>query len=299
MSVVVNTPHSHIGHALVQRLLAAGTAVTVISRDAERGAALAAQGARVVVGALDDAATLTDAFTGADQIFWLTPPNYRPDFMDWAGATAGLAATTAHDQGVRRVVILSSVGAQNRDTPGHLGPVGALLTVEQTFQAALDNVLVLRPAFFMENLLRDVPTLLNPGALFTVAALDVGFPMVATADIALRAGDVLLDPTWSGHHHRGVHGARNVTYQELAGVLSEALGRPIQAIQVSMDQARGGMAAAGMPPFMVDMFANMYAGFQDGRMAPAEPRDAFSTTPTDINQFARTVLAPAFHAAQG
>jgi len=31
-------------------------------------------------------------------------------------------------------------------------------------------------------------------------------------------------------------------------------------------------------------------------MDPAEPRDAASTTPTEIGQFARTVLAPALEA---
>ena len=78
MSIVVNTPHSHIGRIIVDQLLAAGAAVTVISRDAERAAPLAARGARVVIGSIDDPATLDAAFEGADQLFRLTHPNFVP-----------------------------------------------------------------------------------------------------------------------------------------------------------------------------------------------------------------------------
>ena len=179
---------------------------------------------------------------------------------------------------------------------GHLGPVGLLLTIEEAFRAAVPHVLALRPAFFMENLLRDLPTLQGPGALFTVAPIDAPFPMVATRDIGQRAAEALLDPSWSGHQYRGVHGPHDITYRQIADAISAAIGRPIQAIQVTLDQAKAGMAQAGLPPFVVELYGNLYAGFIDGRLAPAEPRDAFSTTATDIETFVREVLAPAFQA---
>lgn len=294
MSIVVNTPHSHIGRIIVDQLLAAGAAVTVISRDAERAAPLAARGARVVIGSIDDPATLDAAFEGADQLFWLTPPHFVPHQAQYIAGLADLLNSKA--RGLRRVVVLSSTGAHNRDTEGHLGPVGLLLTIEEAFRAAVPHVLALRPAFFMENLLRDLPTLQGPGALFTVAPIDAPFPMVATQDIGQRAAEALLDPSWSGHQYRGVHGPHDITYRQIADAISAAIGRPIQAIQVTLDQAKAGMAQAGLPPFVVELYGNLYAGFIDGRLAPAEPRDAFSTTATDIETFAREVLAPAFHA---
>lgn len=293
MSIVVNTPNGHIGRALALHLLDAGAPLTVISRDAERVADLAARGARVVVGSIEDEATLDAAFAGAEQLFWLTPPAYRPGFRPWVAALAGRVAARAAAHGIGRVVVLSSVGAHNRDTEGHLGPVGAMLDVEDAFRAAVPSVLALRPAFFMENLLREVDTLRATGSFFTVVPADVAFPMVATADIARRAADALLDPTWAGAVYRGVHGPRDVSYGELARLTAAATGQPVQAVQVTLDQARGAMAQAGLPDFMVQLMGDMYAGFEDGRMSPAEPRDAFSTTSTDVADFIQAQLAPA------
>jgi uncharacterized protein YbjT (DUF2867 family) len=293
MSIVINTPNGNIGRALAGHLLDAGARVTVISRDAARVSALAERGARVVLGSIEDEATLDAAFAGGEQLFWLTPPAYRPGFAAWVQETAERAARRAAAGGIGRVVVLSSVGAHNRDTEGGLGPVGALLDVEDAFRAAVGDVLALRPAFFMENLLRELDTLKATGCLFTVAPLDARFPLVATADIARRAADALLDPAWSGHVQRGVHGPRDESWETIAQAIAAASGREVAPTRVTLEQAGAAMAAGGAPDFVVALMTGLYAGFADGRMAPAEPRDAFSTTPTSIQDFARQHLAPA------
>jgi short-subunit dehydrogenase len=50
MSIVINTPTSHIGSKLAARLLDAGEKVTVTSRDKKKVEDLAKRGARVVEG---------------------------------------------------------------------------------------------------------------------------------------------------------------------------------------------------------------------------------------------------------
>lgn len=294
MSIVINTPNGNIGRPLALSVLAAGRPLTVISRTADKAADLVKRGARLVEGSTDDAAVLDRALAGAETLFWLTPPAFRPDFISWAGETARAAAQAVKKHGVKRVVVLSSVGAQHG--PG-TGPVGALLAVEEAFKAVCPNVTILRPGFFMENFLRDVGTLAKTGSLFMPMPRDKAVPMVAVADIAAKSAEVLLDPNWKGHRYVGIHGPAHVKYADLEPILTEALGRPVRYVQVTMDDVRKGMAGAGMPAWMVDLFAEMYGAVIDGRMNPAEPRSPETTTPTTLAKWAREVLKPALEQA--
>lgn len=294
MSIVVNTPSGNIGRALVQRLLDARQQVVLISRNPDKVAEFVKQGARVVEGSIDDAAVLARALQGAKALFWLTPPAFRPDFREWTQQTARTAADAAKKAGVERVVVLSSVGAQNG--PG-TGPVSVLLGVEEAFKAAVPNVTILRPGFFMENLFNSVGTLAKAGALFMPLPADKRFPMVATEDIGAKAAEVLLDGKWTGHRYVGVHGPEDLTYTQAAEILTEALGRPVKYVQVTLDDARQGLAGAGLPDFVVDLFVEMYGAIRDGRMTAAEPRSKETTTPTTLAQFARTALKPAVERA--
>jgi uncharacterized protein YbjT (DUF2867 family) len=294
MRIVVNTPNGNIGRSLTLELLERGAKVVGIARSPGKLGGLVERGLEVVEGSTDDPAVLARALSGADALFWLTPPAFRPDFREWTRAAARAGAEAAKAQGVKRVVVLSSLGAQSG--PGS-GPVGVLLDIEETFKAAAPDVTVLRPGYFMENLLRNVPTIAQAGSIFSPVPADKRFPMVATADIAAKGVEVLLDPQWKGHRVVGVHGPADLTYREVAGVLAEALGKPVSYVEVSLDQARQGMLGAGMPDFVADMFVEMYGAILDGRMDAAEPRSAETTTPTPLRAFARETIRPAVEQA--
>lgn len=287
-SIVVNTPSSTIGRQLSRRILDAGVPLTVIARDPAKVADLAERGARVVIGSIDDAAAIRDAFTGARAVFWLTPPPARPDFLEWSHQAAAQAAAIARELGVLAAVVLSSVGAHSG--PG-IGPVGALLGVEDAWRRALPSVTSLRAGFFFENFLRDVPTITGMGKLFSPAPADKRFPMVATADIAEAAANALLEPT-PGHRELGVHGPEDLTYTEAVAHLSAALGRPVEFVPISLDDLRRHFDQMGLPPFLSAAFVDMYAGILDGRMDAAEPRTAETTTRTPISSFFREVFVP-------
>jgi uncharacterized protein YbjT (DUF2867 family) len=295
MSIVVNTPNGNIGRALVVKLLSAGHPVTVISRSPEKVADLAERGARVVKGSIDEQATLDAALAGAEALFWLSPPVPRPDYVEWAGNTARLAAARVKAHGVKRVVLVSSIGAQSG--PG-TGPVAALKPIEDAFQAVAPDVVSLRAGFFMENLLRDLPGLAKAGALYAANPPEKAFPWVATADIAHKAAEFLTDASWKGHRYVGVHGPQDLTYPEAASILTQALGQPVKYVRVGLSDLRNGMTGAGMPAWLADFFTEMYEAALEGRMDPAEPRSRETTTPTTLAEFASTVLKPTVERAR-
>lgn len=294
MSIVVNTPNGSIGRPIVEALLDAGEKVTILSRSPGKVADLVKRGARLVEGSTDDPRALDQALTGARALFWLTPPVLRPDYHDWAVATARAGAEAVKRHDVKRVVVLSSLGAQ---TGRGTGPVSPLLEIEETFRKAAPNVVSLRPGFFMENFLRNVDSIAQAGAIYAPLPVGLTMPHVATKDIAAVAVTELRAPAAAGYRVRGVHGPADLSQGEAVAILGEVLGRPVSYVQVTLDQAKAGMEGAGMPPFGVAMYVEMYTAILEGRMKPAEPRSAETTTPTPFAAFARDVLRPAVEAA--
>jgi len=293
MSIVINTPTSNIGRALAIRLLDAGESITVMSRDKKKVDGLHRRGARVIEGSFEDPALLTEALGGAEALFWLTPPPARPDYYTWAIGCAKQAAGSAKKAGVRRAVVLSSAGAHTG--PG-TGPVGPAREMENAFEAALPAVVSLRPGIFMENFLLSAELIAKAGQIFTPLPAGKRWPLVATTDIAAKAACWLLDRSWTGHHRIGVHGPKDLSTDEAAVIISSVLGKPVQNIETTVDQARGALSGMGMPDFIVEIILEMYVAFREGRLDQAEPRTPDTTTPTTLAEFARVTLAPAVSA---
>lgn len=287
MTILINTPNGNIGRSLAGHLLDAGERVVLIARDASKVADLSARGARVVEGSLDEPAVLARAFEGVKSAFWLTPPTFRPDYRAWAVGAARAAAKEAKKNGTR-MVVLSSVGAQHEGN----GPVSIVGAVEEAFRAELPDVLALRPAYFFENFLRDAATIAAQGVWYGPTPAGRPMPMVATKDIAQVAAEKLR-AAWQGHRTHGIHGPADLSMSEVARAFSDALGREVKYVEVPLAAAIDGMKQAGMPDFVVTLYAEMLDGFVTGRTDPAEPRTPETTTPTTIAEFAREVLKPA------
>lgn len=297
MRIAVNTPAGNIGREVVHELLQAKQDVVMISRNPTKIADLVERGAQLIQGSIDSRSVLDLALENADALFWLTPFAFdQPDYLHWARRTGQLAADAVKRHGVKRVVLISSVGAQHA---AGVGPIGCLPSIEAAFRAAAPNVTSLRAGSFMENFLNNVGMIAETGKIFAPHPATKKFPMVATRDIAEKAVEVLLDAHWSGFRIIGVHGPEDLDQTTAAEIIGEGIGRPVSYVEVPVDQARKGMLAAGMPIFIADLLADMYQGFRDGRMDRAEPRTAETTTRTSLLEFSRLVLKPAVDAAAG
>jgi len=289
MSIVINTPTSNIGRALASRLLDAGESITVLSRDRKKVDELTRRGASVVEGSFEEPARLSEALEGAEALFWLTPPPARPDYHDWAVSCTRQAAMAAKKASVCRAVVISSMGAHTGPGTGAVGPARE---IENEFEAKLPAVVSLRPGIFMENFLLSADMIAKAGQIFVPIQPGKKWPLVATTDIAAKAACWLLDRGWSGHYRIGVHGPQDLSTDEAAAIIASAVGKPVQCIDATLDQARGALTGMGMPDFVVDLIIEQYVAFRDGRLDPAEPRTPDTTTPTTLAEFARTTLVP-------
>ncbi|HEX6721910.1 MAG TPA: hypothetical protein VF107_10100, partial [Burkholderiaceae bacterium] len=188
-------------------------------------------------------------------------------------------ATAISRSGVRRVVNLSSIGAE---LPAGTGPIAGLHEQEQRLNAipGLD-LLHLRPGYFMENHLHAVPAVAALGAYPSLEASDVGVPMVATADIATVVARELVEPKTRGVLH--LHAPLHYTFQQAATILGEAIGRPsLLHVQSAPDQARAAMLEAGFSPDAAERMAEMARWLSAGVRRLPGPVEVMTTTLEDF-----------------
>ncbi len=289
--IVVTTPTGNIGSKLVRHLLASDESVRVIVRDASRLAPEIRERVDVVEGSHGDAAIVDRAFQGADSVFWLVPPNPRitsleAGYLDFTRPAC--AAFRTH--GVQRVVAVSALG---RGTPwqDQAGLCTASLQFCDLIAAAGVHLRALALPGFMDNLLQQANALKNQGMFFYPLPGDQAYPTCSTGDIAQVAARLLVAPTWTGVRDYPVLGPADLSYQEMAGILTEVLGKPIRFQQVPFDVYRAQLLGYGMSEVFVDGLIEMFEAKAKG-LDNAAPRTPESTTPTTFRQWAEQYLKP-------
>jgi uncharacterized protein YbjT (DUF2867 family) len=122
--------------------------------------------------------------------------------------------------------------------------------------------------------------------------------MVATRDIGERAAELLAQRDWSGEVVVELQGAGEVSYDDVAKVLSEVLGREIAHITVSSEQLKEALSGMGASQQIAEAFAEMTTSAQNGHIRFNEPRSDKNTTATAYQVFAKEVYKPAIDAAR-
>ncbi len=296
MNIVVTTPTGNIGSVVVQTLLDAGEKPVLIARDASKLKSAIERGATVVEGSHADVRTMIEATKEAEALFVLVPADYGIDDIGaYYRSFAEVAAEAAQVNGIKSVVLLSSAGA---DKESGNGPVAGLHAAEEILgRAGIPNLTLLRPGYFMENTLAQIPNIVSAGALFTTFAPGVTFPMIATRDIGRRAAEILMARENAGHRVIELHGGSLTSYDEVAEVLTNVLERPVAHVTVTDEQFIGGLTEAGLGPVMASALAELSAAMSTGFVGHLEPRSEANTMPTDFATFAREVLRPIYLAA--
>lgn len=275
----------HIGTVLAEELLKKGHEVRALGRDKTRLAALAAKGATAKSVALEDAASLADAFKGADAAFVMIPPSYSEEnFSAWQDRTGEAIAKAVSQAKVAHVVDLSSVGAQH---PAGTGPIAGLHRQEKRLETIAGlNVLHVRASYFMENHFWSIPTIKGAGVNGSPLRSDLSFSQVATADIGRKAAERLDRLDWKGRAVVEFGGPRELTMKEATAILGRAIGKPDLAyVQFPYEDAEKAIAGSGIRPLMAKLMVEMYRGFNEGLCRPETPiRDRGAIT---LEDFAR------------
>jgi uncharacterized protein YbjT (DUF2867 family) len=224
----------HIGLPLVEQLHKDGHDVRALVRDASR-AKLLPDSIDIAVGNLDDAGSVAAALRGVDSVFLLQ--------VGTGTAQTQIMIDAARPAGVDRIVLLSSVGAR-------LVPVAGLipqsLTDRETLLRASGlDVTYLRPTSLMSNALSWAGGIRENNRVVDPTDPGVQVP-VDPDDVARVAARVLTEDGHVGHGYI-LNGPEALTVREEVAILSDVLGRTIEFVAVTPEQAAKEAMKRGTP----------------------------------------------------
>ena len=232
--IVVIGATGHIGAELISILSREGVAAIAVTRDERRTQFL--PGIQWMTADLAEPASTERVLRGVRDLFLLTPNG-----EDLADLQIG-AIRAARGAGVERIVKLSALGASDHSQ----SPIGRAHYQAET--ELLNSGLkwtILRPHVFMQNLLEQAPTIVKEGRIYAASG-DGKIPFVDTRDIAAVAAATLTKPGHDGRKYV-LTGPEPLSYADVARILSEVVGRPVEYVALSLDEARGRMMQAGAP----------------------------------------------------
>jgi uncharacterized protein YbjT (DUF2867 family) len=225
------------GGAVARELLRRGHSVHALTRTVGSDAArdLAAQGATVVEGDLDDHASIRQAMFGVQAVFavstFMTPAGVDGEVRQ--GVTM---AQAAKETGVAHVVYTSVDGAERHSGVPHFESKRA---IEQQLHELAVPTTVLRPTFFIDNYAGQARPPLVDGTLVVRSALHADTPlqMIATVDIGVFATDAIERPdeyigqavTLAGDELTGPQIAE--AFQEVTGTPARFDEQPLEEIR--------------------------------------------------------------------
>lgn len=291
---VVTGATGNTGRVIANRLLDAGKKVRVISRSAEHLRPFASRGAESFVADLTDQAALTRAFTGAEAVYAMIPPNpTSQDFRSEQRRVSEAIAGALEKSAVKHVVALSSIGA---DKEAGTGPVVGLHEFENRLNRIGGlNVVHLRAGYFMENTLGQAAAIHAMGKMPGPLLGDLKLPFIATDDIGAAAADLLLKLDFNGKQTRELLGQRDLSYNEAAEIIAKAIEKPdLKYVQFPAEQIKPVLIHLGMSANIADLILEMSAGLNSGHMRALEPRSTRNTTPTSYEKFVAERFVPLY-----
>lgn len=266
MNYVITGGSGNISKPIIEGLLAKSQHVTAVSRSKENIAGLVALGASEAIGSVEDIEFVTKAFAGADAVYLIIPPNFAA--TDWFAYQQKVADNYVHaikQNGVKKVVVLSSVGAHMRKGAG---PVDALGYLETELEKLAEvDALFLRPSYFMYNLFSMIPLIKNMNIMGSnFGTTDEKLALVHTKDIAEVAVESLLALGFTGKTVRYIAGDEKHP-SEIATLLSEAIGKPnIPWVPFTDEKSLQGMLGAGLAATFAEGYTAMGAAIRSGEM---------------------------------
>lgn len=212
--------------------------------------------AQIVTGDLVNAENLNPVFQGIEKAFLLTDSSAQAEQLQLNFVNA------AHSAGVTQIVKLSQLAAEEQS------PVRFLryhAKVENRIKELGITYTFLRPNLYMQGFIALKDYIKNDGR-FYAALGNAGISLVDVRDIAAVAAIALTE---TGHENKTytITGEETLTHYQLAEIFSTVLGKKVTFIDVSPDQMKEALQAAGFPQWQLDGLIEDYAHYARGEAA--------------------------------
>jgi uncharacterized protein YbjT (DUF2867 family) len=232
-TILITGITGHQGGAVARALKGGGFRLRGLTRNptSERAAALARDGIDIVKGDLNDEAALRGVLAGAWGVFGVQSP--LEGGAEREEIQGRRLAMLAREAGVEHYVY-TSVGSAHKQTG--VPHFDSKWRIEETVRAlGFPSHVILRPVFFMENLL--APFSLHGDTLAWALGPDTSLQMIAVDDIGWFGARAFTDA--AALNRREIDLAGDIqTMTQASEILTKALGRRIAFAQTPIEAVR-------------------------------------------------------------
>jgi uncharacterized protein YbjT (DUF2867 family) len=272
--VLISGATGQQGGATARALAGKGFVIRALTRkpDSEAARALAAGGAQVVKGDLDDSSTLRAALAGVWGAYGVQ--NTWEAGVEKEEEQGKRFATLAREAGVEHFVYASVASAHRRTGVPHFDNKAR---VEDTVRSlGFPSTVIIRPVFFMENLIG--PWFMHGDTLSVALADTTRLQMIAVKDIGQYGALAFTSPGELNGREIDIAGDA-ATMPEAAAALSTGLGRQIRFVRLPIAEVRKNSEDLAL---MLEWFEQVgYDADIDGNARE------FGIRPTSLDEWAR------------
>jgi uncharacterized protein YbjT (DUF2867 family) len=255
MKYLITGATGEIGARVVRHLLERNIRPRVLARSEEKARGLFGDRVDIYVGDLAAPDSMRHAIKGADIIYLV---NVGPEILRRDEA----AARIAKDEGVRRIVKLSSLDVE------HGLAIGAW---HEKGEAAIREIGIpftfVRPTGFMSNLLAWARAIKGEGIVRSSTSSGRR-PFIHPEDIAAVSVAVLLSDEYA-EQALPITGPESLTFEEVTSMIAEAIGKPLEYRVISDEEARERYSKVSGSTEETEAHVALWRAIREGKLAGA------------------------------
>jgi uncharacterized protein YbjT (DUF2867 family) len=280
-TILITGATGTVGSEVVKQLSAKGENIIVkaAARSATDNTFENLNRVQVVQLDYDKPDSLAVALKGVDKLFLLTP--FQSNMVD---LTSNLVSEAKKAE-VKYIAKQSVMGADAEPgiTPGRLHRQAEKIIEESGIPFTF-----LRPNFFMQNFVNYYSNLIRSQGAFYIPAGDAKVSFVDVRDIAAVAVKSLINDNQQKGRTYNITGGEALSYGQAAEILSKAVGKKINYVNVTDQDARNGMKDMSMDEWTIKSMIELFEITRAGYVSEISPivEQVTGNKPITFSQFA-------------
>ena len=264
------------GSATAKSLGEKGETFRALIRNEEKKEGLESLGGEVVLGSIENTEVVNQSMQGVKTVLVLLPNSESQLALEKQ------LVDSAKQAGVERIVKMSSIEA----TPDATSPIPKLhLESEEYIKQSGLAWTMIKPNFYMQNLLASAGTIKEQGKIF----LPMGegkTGMIDTTDVGKVLAKVLSEDGHESMNHE-ITGPEILSFYEVAEIFSQVLGKQVDYVDVPMDAYKETLGQFLTNQWHLDAVIDLFKGIAEGGIE--DKTDTFNElmgeTPKSLSQF--------------
>ena len=264
------------GSATAKALNEKGITFRALIRNEEKRGDIESLGGEVVIGSIENKEAVDQSMVDVETALILLPNSENQLSLEKQ------LVDSAKQAGAKRVVKMSSIEA----TPDATSPIPKLhLESEEYIKQSGLNWTMIKPNFYMQNLLASAGTIKDQGKIF----LPMGegkTGMIDTTDVGKVLAKVLSEDGHESMNH-GITGPEILSFNEVAEIFSKGLDKQVDYVDVPLAAYKETLGQFLTNQWHLDAVIDLFKGIADGGIE--EKTDTYSElmgeSPKSLSEF--------------